>query len=608
MNSCVTRMATEATRRAHLLVPFAALVLAACAAPTPPEASVQPVAPASVSPSVAPVTAAKPLQVRPDSPGAGPLQSLQPAGPAAQAELKGASGPVLKDRADPPEATVKPEFAWVRLSDVIGPKPAASLGEHLRKDVNAIEAHDPQLLDRLRGLWERVAQSDRTPQGRLTVLHFGDSHVQGGLTAQLARHALQEKAGNAGRGMVFPYAIAKTYSQNDYKSGFQGEWVTANSIQVYPKLPLGVSGFVAHTKSVQAGFTLDFNRQFDPGAKRIQLFYRTTAPGYTLRVTSGRWVWESALKSNGAMSPGTEVMTIEVPQLGDVIQFELTKPEQGAEDDWFELHGLSLENQASAGVLYHNLGVGGAAFASLLAQQHFESQSALLKPDLVILDWGTNDLIYKNQVPGGLEKTIVETIERVRAAHPQALILLTSVQDSFFRKKEVTATRAFAQLVRQIARDNHCLFYDWYRIAGGKDAMRTWYAYGLAQPDHIHLSSSGYAIKGALLAEAILNSVEFRRQHPNNARLWLAHLAPESPHTVAGWLKSTQPFDSRPDLIKLPKAAKAGAKPKSGDKASSKPAQKPKSKSGTKPSDKPAAKSSAKAPSQPTSPQSNPAR
>ena len=37
--------------------------------------------------------------------------------------------------------------------------------------------------------------------------------------------------GSAGRGMVFPFAIAKTYSHNDFSSTFEGEWSYASSIQ-----------------------------------------------------------------------------------------------------------------------------------------------------------------------------------------------------------------------------------------------------------------------------------------------------------------------------------------------------------------------------------------
>lgn len=446
------------------------------------------------------------------------------------------------------EGPAKPPFAWRTLPDLIGAEKAQLMNTFITPEVNTFEASNVQLLQRLKSKWEAAAQ------GRFTVLHFGDSHVQGGFGAQISRHKWQSMMGSAGRGMVFPYAIAKTYSQNDYRSTFEGEWVTANSIQVNPKMPLGVSGFVARTASAQAAFTLQFNQQFEPGAKVLKFLYRTSSANYRLRLQSGDVLWESELQSDAGAMGGTQRVEIDVPQLSDTLRFDVVNTEPQA-DDAFELYGVSIENK-TPGVLYHNLGVGGAAFAALRSQAYFESQSKVLAPDLVILDWGTNDLIYKNKVPEQLEATIVETIRKVRAEHPDALILLTSVQDTYFRKQAITATWEFAQLIRRLAKENDCLLYDWYRVAGGADAMRTWYAYGLAQPDHVHLSATGYAIKGDLLAQAMLNALNWQKNNPDKSSLWTDAQQGELPRSVSAWLKALKPFQSRPDLIRVSASAK----------------------------------------------------
>lgn len=463
------------------------------------------------------------------------------------------SGPVAAPvkpsltRMEGPDASTKPPFGWRTLADAIGADPAKSLVAHIPPEINTLEAANPQLLDRLLNQWQG------TQTGRFTVLHFGDSHVQGGFGAQITRHKLQAMAGSAGRGMVFPYSIAKTYSQNDYKSTFEGEWSTANSIQVFPKMPLGVSGFVARTSNVQAAFTLQFNQQFEPGGKILKIMYRASSPGYLIRIQSGQWQYEAAAQAADSSPGGTQVLEMSLPQLHDSIRFEMFNADPKA-DDWFEFFGLSIENP-SPGVIYHNLGVGGAAYGALQTQAYFESQSSVLSPDLVILDWGTNDLIYKNTVPESLQSTIVSTIRKVRAAHPQALIMLTTVQDTFFRRRPVTATAEFAQLVRRIAQENDCLLYDWYRVAGGRDAMRTWYAYGLALPDHVHLSGSGYAIKGELLALAMLNAMAWRQHNPEAASLWRDPMS-KGQSTVSDWLKTQHPFQRRPDLIRVSASGK----------------------------------------------------
>ncbi len=450
------------------------------------------------------------------------------------------------------EGPAKPAFAWKTLPDLIGAEKAQLMNTFVTPDVNTFEASNAQLLQRLKSKWDAAAQ------GRLTVLHFGDSHVQGGHAAQMTRHKWQSMVGSAGRGMVFPYAIAKTYSQNDYRSTFEGEWVTANSIQVYPKMPLGVSGFVARTSSPQAAFTLQFNQQFEPGAKVLKFLYRASSAAYRLRMQSGDLLWESELQGEEGSQGGTQMVEIAVPQLFDTLRFEVSNAEANPED-FFELYGVSIEN-TTPGVIYHNLGVGGAAYAALRSQAYFEPQSKALATDLVILDWGTNDLIYKNTVPDQLEATIVETIRKVRAEHPDALILLTSVQDTYFRKQPITATWEFAQLIRRLAKENDCLLYDWYRVAGGADAMRTWYAYGLAQPDHVHLSATGYAIKGELLAQAMLHALNWQKNNPEKTSLWSEAQQTEVPRSVSAWLKALKPFQSRPDLIRVSASGKGKGK------------------------------------------------
>jgi len=87
----------------------------------------------------------------------------------------------------------------------------------------------------------------------------------------------------------------------------------------------------------------------------------------------------------------------------------------------------------------------------------------------------------------------------------------------------------------------------------------------------------GYAIKGDLLAQAMLNAMDFRHQNPKSPRLWLETHQKESPRSVSAWLKSTHPFERRPDLIRVGgKAAKPVAEVRAAK--SKTPQKKPKSK------------------------------
>ncbi len=431
---------------------------------------------------------------------------------------------------------------------------AKSLSSVALSELNALEYRSPELTERLRQLWKSASER------QVVIAHYGDSHVQGGPAVQVARSLLQGLAGSAGRGMIFPYAAAKTYDQVDFRSSFSGSWVHASSIQTSPRLKLGVSGFAAHTSDALATFGFKFNRAFDPGVKVVRLFYRVRSAGYKLTVQSGeiRQTIDLPLPDG---AEGTQLAELLWPSLGDDLQFEIQN--EDASTRLFELYGVSIEN-LTPGILYHNLGVGGATFGSLLAQDHFVAQSRELNPDIVILDWGTNDIAYKNEVPDKFEETVLRTLERIRSIHPQALIILTSAQDMYMRRRAITAAETLSVTLRRIAMNHHCFFYDWYRIAGGADSMRTFYAYGMANPDHIHLSPRGYALKGHLFAQALINTLSPDFKGPIRTSPDQPYSGKEHPLSVAAWLKNHTELTRRPDLIALqaspPSKSKKSAK------------------------------------------------
>jgi lysophospholipase L1-like esterase len=197
-----------------------------------------------------------------------------------------------------------------------------------------------------------------------------------------------------------------------------------------------------------------------------------------------------------------------------------------------EIYGVNIQSSDNNGLVYHNAGVGGANYGAIPAQSYFETQLGILKPSVVVLDYGTNDILYKNQVASTLEATIINTIAKIRTAQPNALIVMMPPQDMFFKGRDITSANDLAQLLRRIAFQNNCLFYDWYRISGGRGAMKTWVSYGLGRADHIHLTEKGYALKGYLLAKAFENSVnDFNTTPPS------FEFKDSDAYSVSNWLK-----------------------------------------------------------------------
>ena len=337
---------------------------------------------------------------------------------------------------------------------------------------------------------------------KIRLAHFGDSHVQMDQFSGMLRNLLQQQFGNAGRGMIFPYTMAKTYSQSDYKSDFTGSWSTANSIQPVPRIPLGVSGFVAETSDPAAGFRILFSRGSVKGRGKVYLYCHADSGAYEVEFKcEGSVPQRLPVKANPRRGTPLE---FSVPEFSDTLSVKFFRSSGSGK---LSFYGLSLEGD-KPGILYHNLGVGGAAFLAVLKQVHFEGQFASIRPDIVLLDWGTNDILYTNSMASDLPGIIRKTIQKVRAVCPQAVILLPGVQDMNFRARNISAGLAFSDTLRSIARSHRCLYYDWYCVSGGKKSMKTWVSLGLGRPDQVHLTKKGYQLKGELLYRAILRNSE----------------------------------------------------------------------------------------------------
>jgi LysM repeat protein len=338
----------------------------------------------------------------------------------------------------------------------------------------------------------------------ITIVHFGDSHVQPDIYTGELRKILQNEKGQGGRGMMFPFSIAKTYATLDYSSHHTGSWFASKSIEYVPKLPLGISGVTAKTSDPSASFTLRFHSPWPTHYRKLKLFCKQAQNSFDLVVTSGGSSVPVVVDASNA-SEGLPFIQIELPVIGNSIQVQVVK-KNNYEDD-FEFYGLSLESVTNEGLLLHCLGVGGSQFRSLLAEKLFDTHMSNVLPDLAILDFGTNDHLYNNSIPADMETKIVQVIERVRKAAPNCTVLLTTTQDMNRKGVNISSGREYSALIRKIAKDQGCAFYDWYWVSGGPQRMTLWQQSGLAQVDNIHLTISGYTLKGQMLGNAFKSSL-----------------------------------------------------------------------------------------------------
>ena len=88
-----------------------------------------------------------------------------------------------------------------------------------------------------------------------------------------------------------------------------------------------------------------------------------------------------------------------------------------------------------------------------------------------------------------------------------------------YKKINVTASKPFSKLVKKLAFENQCGFWDWYLVSGGAHSMDIWQANKLTMNDGIHLNGKGSELKGTLLFEALRKSNSYMLENPEITEL-----------------------------------------------------------------------------------------
>jgi len=371
-------------------------------------------------------------------------------------------------------------------------------------DLNYIQFYERDVLKAFSEKWKQTGVK------KMCIVHMGDSHVQSDILPGEVRNILQPILGYGGRGMIFPYSAAKSYSSIYYKSTHTGIWEFSKSYLPEITLPLGVSGMTVKTLDSNASFTINFNSSLPEHYLKIKFYCKKESSCYDFIINAGG----NPIKINvdSSIYKNKPYIEIDVPAISTSISVQLV--ESDTSQHQFEFYGMDLESNMNTGLVVHSVGVGASQYRAILRQELIVEQLQELEPDMVILDWGTNDYLYDDKIKDSLENTIVKVIEKVRRAAPNTTILLTTTMDMFWKKHNVKSGMQFSDLIRKIAKEQNCAFWDWYWISGGSGMMLYFRDNGLAT-DMVHLTQKGYKMKGKLLTDAMIGTLKLMEENNN---------------------------------------------------------------------------------------------
>ncbi len=98
--------------------------------------------------------------------------------------------------------------------------------------------------------FRKLARLEQRQGYRVRIVHIGDSHIQSDFLTGELRALFQQRFGNGGRGLIFPYPMANTHAPVDLEFRSNCRWVNRRSIFQKKGPPLGIAGM-----SIESSFS-----------------------------------------------------------------------------------------------------------------------------------------------------------------------------------------------------------------------------------------------------------------------------------------------------------------------------------------------------------------
>lgn len=362
--------------------------------------------------------------------------------------------------------------------------------------------------DSLSKFYSKLSALKNEGKGVVNVVHIGDSHVQAGYFTGVLRRGLQSRYGNAGRGIIFPYRLAKTNGPADYVSSSFSPWSSVRNVFADDSFPSGITGFAIKNYEMQNSFCIKLrnNEGMNYDFSHLQLF--TNSNINSVVTVTDSLTGNSAKLDNAFVNNFQQSYSFSSLCNNFCIE---TKSTDSVSTTLY--YGVSLSND-SLGILCHTIGVNGAEYRHYLHQPKFWEQLTALNADLVIVSLGTNEAMNRSLFNRyTFIQNVDSVVKNIRQYAPNADIIITSPAESCIRVKKRRYTSNPNVLVIRNVLNEYCSknkigFFDLYTCAGGKGSMLKYAAKGMSDKRRIHFNRTGYEMHGTMLLDAILKNTD----------------------------------------------------------------------------------------------------
>ena len=399
---------------------------------------------------------------------------------------------------------------------------------------------------------------DKLNENKVTqILFLGDSHIQADWITSFLRNKFQEKYGNAGRGLVFPYSVANSNGPDDFTSATNQAWENFRLVyeqDVFPQM--GASGFVIGNQKesfLEIKFknpkeTFDkviiFNDEKMNGEKfqlykenqSLSNFVSKSAERMKYTVLSGETFPELASKFyttttklaqlNGVgiknpmegnsyqidkisfnYNPDFENLIEKIADYqfsGDKTLVQLSEPQntflmKTNAKNGNTFYGFQFLKNVNKGVVFNTVGVNGAAYGDFLKYSLQIEQLNSIQPDLVMISLGTNESL-SSITKEDFQKNISDLVSKFKEQNPNLPILLISPTDNRLKSQKI---KEIVSWIEESAQLKKVAFFNLYEATGGSGYFKKALNKKEANTDGVHFLRPGYEFQAEKIWTAI---------------------------------------------------------------------------------------------------------
>jgi len=347
---------------------------------------------------------------------------------------------------------------------------------------------------------DSLATALRTPDETVRLVVLGDSHVASDYITGMARHRLQARYGNAGRGLVAP---DRSHRYGGRRTSRTVGWRKERIVDAgQAGKSFGLTGLVL--ESACGGARVVYRVR--PDDRFAEIFFEGHPRGPEVEVRTG-----TVSVRLGTAAPSRRVAVWRIPVEG---HDRLVVRALGA---GVRLFGVAFET-GRPGVILEAMGPVGAESQVYLQmdRQSFLEHLRLRRPDAILTMLGGNDALKVRKgwwTLDRVERQFRELLRVVQDGLPGVECIVLTPMDAGRRREERVVSRAMipevAEILRRVALEQGCAVWDLLAAMGGPGSISRWVRAGVINPeDLLHPRKAAADVIGRGLAQVLVDAVE----------------------------------------------------------------------------------------------------